>query len=101
MLALLAIFLPAFLLVAGSLPFWERLRHAPLARKALLAINAAVVGVLLAALIDPVARLGLRGWPDLLLAALALLALMRWRLAPWLVVLACAAVAAALSAWLN
>jgi chromate transporter len=97
LIALLAIFTPAFLLVAGALPFWERLRHSPLARKALLAINAAVVGVLLAALIDPVGRLGLRSLPDVLLAVLALLALLRWRAPPWIVVLACAAAGAVMA----
>jgi len=98
LLALLAIFLPAFLLVAGALPFWEQLKSAPRARAALAAVNAAVVGVLLAALIDPVGRHGLRGWADALLAGAALLALMRWKVPPWLVVLVCAAAGAARAA---
>lgn len=97
LIALLAIFAPAFLLIAGALPFWERLRGNPLARRALVAINAAVVGVLLAALIDPVGTHGLRAPLDWLLAALALLALMRLKLAPWIVVLACALAGAAMA----
>jgi len=51
---LLAIFVPAFLLVAGALPFWEALRQRDTVRRALAGINAAVVGVLAAALYDPV-----------------------------------------------
>ena len=96
LLALLAIFLPAYLLVAGSLPFWERLKAAPRARAALLAVNAAVVGLLLAALIYPVGTHGLSGWPDAVLAVVALWALMRWKVPPWMVVLACGAVGIAL-----
>ena len=97
LMALLAIFTPAFLLVAGALPFWQRLRHQPKARRALSAVNAAVVGVLLAALIDPVGTHGLTGPADALLAIVALLALMRWRIAPWAVVLACALAGAAIA----
>ncbi len=95
LIALLAIFTPAFLLLAGALPFWQRLRRDARARRALLAVNAAVVGVLLAALIDPVGTHGLRRPLDWLLATLALLALMRWRVPPWIVVAACAAAGAA------
>ncbi len=95
LLALLAIFLPAYLLVAGSLPFWEHMRTAPRARAAMAAVNAGVVGLLLAALIDPVGTHGLRGWADVALAALALWALMRWRAPPWMVVLVSAAVGVA------
>ncbi len=91
LIALLAIFVPAFLLLAGALPFWQRLRHDARARRALLAVNAAVVGLLLAALVDPVGTHGLRRPLDWLLAGLALLALMRWRVPPWIVVAACAA----------
>ena len=54
LLALVAIFLPSFLLVFGALPFWDRLRTAPRFRRALLGTNAAVVGILLAALYTPI-----------------------------------------------
>ena len=56
--ALLAIFLPALLLVAGALPFWQTLRGRPAAQAALRGANAAVVGVLLAALYHPVGTAG-------------------------------------------
>lgn len=90
LLALAAIFLPAFLLVAGTLPFWDALRRNARARAALGGVNAAVVGILAAAFVDPVWRGAIHGPADLLLAALALLALMPGRQAPWRVVLACA-----------
>ncbi|TNF57659.1 MAG: chromate efflux transporter [Burkholderiales bacterium] len=91
LLALLAIFLPAFLLVAGALPFWETLRAHARARAALMGVNAAVVGLLLAALWNPVITGGIRQPVDAALALAALLALMRWKWPPWLVVAACAA----------
>lgn len=92
LLALAAIFTPAGLLIAGALPFWASLRGRPGVRAALMGINAAVVGLLLAALWNPVITSGIRGVGDALLAAAALLALMRWKWPPWAVVAACAAV---------
>ncbi len=89
-LCLVAIFLPSFLLVAGALPFWERLRRSPHAQGALAGVNAAVVGVLLAALYDPVWTSAIHRPADFALALAALVALMFWKLPPWLVVLACA-----------
>ena len=53
-LALVAIFLPSFLLIVGALPFWELLRGGRAFRRRCAGINAAVVGLLLAALYDPV-----------------------------------------------
>lgn len=91
-LALVAIFLPSFLLVAGALPFWEVLRSQRLARAALAGVNAAVVGLLLAALYNPVWTSAIVGVNEFILALLALVALMFWRLPPWLVVLGCAVV---------
>ena len=88
-LALLAIFLPSFLLVVGALPFWESLRRSRHAQAALAGINAAVVGLLLAALYQPVWSGAILGPRDFGLALVALLALMFWRLPPWLVVLGC------------
>ena len=88
LLCLAAIFLPSFLLVAGALPFWERLRqHAP-AQAALAGVNAAVVGLLLAALYDPVWTAAIHTPKDFALALIALVALMAWKLPPWGVVLA-------------
>lgn len=89
LLCLLAIFLPSFLLVAGALPFWEGLRRHPGIQSSLLGVNAAVVGLLLAALYDPVWTSAIRGPGDFALALVALIALSVWKLPPWLVVLAC------------
>lgn len=89
--ALVAIFLPSYLLIVGALPFWGRLRGSPGCQAALRGANAAVVGILLAALIDPVATTAIRGVADVLLAAAALAALAWGRVPPWAVVIACAA----------
>ena len=91
LLALLAIFLPSFLLVAGALPFWEKLRGMARTQAALMGVNAAVVGLLVAALYQPVWTSGILTPFDFALALLALAALMVWKLPPWLVVLACGA----------
>ena len=88
LLCLAAIFAPSFLLVSGALPFWERLRRHAHLRSALAGINAAVVGLLLAALYDPVWTSAIGAPRDFGLALLAFVALMFWRLPPWLVVLA-------------
>jgi len=96
LLALAAIYLPSFLLVLGALPWWDRLRTVPRLRNALDLVNAAVVGLLLAALIDPVFTSSVTGILDLALAATALAALYL-RAPPWLVVLASGAAAAALT----
>jgi chromate transporter len=95
-LALGAIFLPSLLLVVGVLPFWQAVRGRPGARAALAGVNAAVVGLLLAALYDPVLTSAIRSPTDVALAA-ALLALLAVLRAPaWLVVLAGAAAGAGL-----
>ncbi|NLZ17795.1 MAG: chromate efflux transporter [Desulfobulbaceae bacterium] len=90
-ICLFAIFAPSFLLVAGALPFWEKLRHNMRMQAALTGINAAVVGVLLAALYDPVWTSAIHAPQDFALALLAFVALIFWKIPPWLVVLACAA----------
>ena len=86
-LCLVAIFLPSFLLVIGALPFWDALRQRPQAQAALRGVNAAVVGLLLAALYDPVWTSGIQTPADFALAATALLLLAFWQLPPWLVVI--------------
>jgi chromate transporter len=98
LLCLLAIFLPSFLLVIGVLPFWDGLRSRPQAQAALRGVNAAVVGLLLAALYDPVWTSGIRTPADFALAAAALLLLAFWQLPPWLVVIATALGGAGLAA---
>jgi chromate transporter len=90
LVALLAIFLPALLLVLGVLPWWQTLRHQPRAQAALRGANAAVVGVLLAALIDPVGTSGLTSIATTLVAAGAFAALQFTRTPVWLVVMASA-----------
>ncbi|MBF0170651.1 MAG: chromate transporter [Nitrospinae bacterium] len=96
MVALAAIFAPSFLLVIGALPFWETLRHDARMQAALCGVNAAVVGLLLAALYTPVWS-GAIGTPaDFGLALCAFAALLFWKLPPWLVVGITGAVGAAL-----
>jgi chromate transporter len=84
--ALVAVFLPSFLLIVGALPFWELLRVRASFQAALRGINAAVVGLLLAALYDPVWTSAIKGHGDFGLALIAFGLLMFWRLPPWLVV---------------
>jgi chromate transporter len=88
---LLAIFLPAWLLVAGALPFWQSLRGKIRAQAALRGANAAVTGVLLAALWQPVITTGVRDARDAATAVAALVLLQKFKVPPWLVVLLCAA----------
>ena len=90
LVCLLAIFAPSFLLVAGALPFWEGLRAHPRMRAALAGVNAAVVGLLVAALYQPVWTSAIHTPQDAALALLAGVALMAWKLPPWLVVAASA-----------
>lgn len=89
-ICLASIFLPSFLLVAGALPFWEQLRRSTRAQAALAGVNAAVVGLLLAALYRPVWTTAVIGLEDFALALTAFVALMFWKLPSWLVVLGCA-----------
>ncbi len=94
--ALGGIFLPGFLLVAGSLPLWAGLRRHPAMRSAMQGINAAVVGLLLAAFYDPVWTAAIHRPKDFVVALAALLLLQAWRVPPWAVVLLGAATAALL-----
>ncbi len=86
LLALGAIFLPAFLLVVGTLPFWDALRTRPSFRSALRGINAAVVGLLLAALYHPVWTSAIHAPADFGLALAAFGLLVLWGAPPWIVV---------------
>ena len=98
LLCVVAVFLPSFLLVIGALPFWEDLRSRPAAQAALKGVNAAVVGLLLAALYHPVWTAGITRAADFALAAAAFLLLFMWKTPPWLVVILCA-VGGAVIAW--
>jgi chromate transporter len=91
-ICLVAIFLPSFLLLAAVLPYWDRIRRNASAGSALLGVNAAVVGLLLAALYSPVWVTAVRTTSDVALVLAALLALGVWRAPPWTVVLGCAVV---------
>ena len=86
-IAVLAIFLPSFLLVIGALPFWDLLRARVDFQAALRGINAAVVGILLAALYDPVWTSAIEAPEDFALGLLAFGLLVFWKQPPWLVVM--------------
>jgi chromate transporter len=90
LLALVAIFLPSFLLIGGALPFWERMRRSVAFRRGLAGTNAAVVGLLVAALYDPVWSSSVRSPVDVALVVLAVAALAARNAPPWLVVAALA-----------
>jgi chromate transporter len=87
LLCLIAIYLPSFLLLVGVLPFWDGLRRRAGVQAALRGVNAAVVGLLLAALYTPVWTSAIRGPGDFGIGLAAFLLLVVWRLPPWLVVI--------------
>jgi chromate transporter len=93
LVALVAIYSPAWLLVVGALPVWERLRRSRGAQAALLGANATVVGLLLAALYAPAWTSAIKGPRDFAVALGAFLLLAVWKLPPWLVVVATAVLA--------
>ena len=86
LLALIAVFLPGFLVLVGALPFWDMLRRKDWARAGMRGTNAAVVGILAAALYDPVWTNAVRTPLDFALAAAAFSALVLWKAPPWIVV---------------
>ena len=85
-LALVAIFAPSFLLIVGALPFWDLLRSKPGFQSALSGINAAVVGLLLAALYKPLWTSAIHNPADFGLGLIAFGLLAFWKFPPWLVV---------------
>jgi len=87
LICLLAIFASSFLLVIGAMPFWDALRRVGAVRNALLGVNAAVVGLLLAALYDPVWTSAILSAADFGLALAAFTLLVFWKTPPWLVVI--------------
>lgn len=95
LLSTVGVFLPGMLLMTGALPFWSALSALPAARSGLAGVNAGVVGLLLAALYNPVFTGGIRGPRELALALLAYAALTAGKLPAWAVVLTCA-----LAGWL-
>lgn len=89
--ALLAIFLPGFLLVAAMLPLWKTLLKYPAASSAVAGVNAGVVGLLAAALYDPIWVSVVHHWSDFAIALVGFLMLQWARLSALLVVLWCIA----------
>ena len=83
----MAIFASSFLLVIGALPFWDALRRIGAVRNALLGVNAVVVGLLLAALYNPVWTSAIFSAADFGLALAAFALLVFWETPAWLVVI--------------
>ena len=100
-IALIAIFLPGLLLVYGMLPFWDMLRARQSAQAAMRGANAAVVGILGAALYSPVWTSAVLTPRDFALALAGFLLLTVWKAPPWIVVVLLAAVGALLGAARN
>jgi chromate transporter len=98
MLALSFIYLPAVLVLFGALPHWERLRMLPRARFLLGGANAAVVGLLAAAFYSPILTSTITEPKRLVIAIAAFAGLQFWRVPPWIIVAACAAIGAV---WLQ
>jgi len=96
-LALAAIYIPGLLLLIGALPFWQALRRQSRAQSVLAGVNAAVVGLLAAALYDPIWTSAIRNRGDFAVAALGFLLLTVWRAPPLLAVLTSAIGGMALS----
>ena len=90
-IALVGIFLPGFLLLVGVLPFWDHLRRRVWARSMMRGANAAVVGILAAALYQPVFTTAILGPPTFGLALVCFVLLTAWKVPPWMVVVVGAA----------
>ncbi|MFI8688284.1 chromate transporter [Rossellomorea sp. NPDC077527] len=86
-LATIAIFLPAFLLILGTLPFWDTLRQNPKIKGALMGVNAAVVGILVAAFYHPIWTSSILAPVDFAFGAILFSMLVFWKLPPWIVVI--------------
>jgi len=87
LLAIVAVFLPSFLLLGATLPYWDALRSRDRIRAALSGVNAAVVGLLLAVLFTPVWTSSVRDASDFATVVVAAVLLAVWKLPPWLVVM--------------
>jgi chromate transporter len=98
LICLVAIFLPSPLLLVAALPYWNALRRQPAVQSALRGVNAAVVGILLAALYTPVWTSAILSARDFAIGIAAFLLLAVWAVPPWLVVVLGAAAAAMLAA---
>jgi chromate transporter len=98
LLALVAIFLPGLLVLVGALPFWDVLRSKGWAQSGMRGANAAVVGILAAALYNPVWTSAVLSPLDFTLVAGGFLALVLWKAPPWIVVVGLALTGGVLAA---
>jgi chromate transporter len=98
LLATFAIFLPAFLLILGTLPFWNILRQNPKIKGALIGVNAAVVGILISAFYNPIWTSTILKPIDFAFAAVLFSMLVYWKLPPWVIVVT-GAVGGLLMSW--
>lgn len=87
LLATFAIFLPAFLLILGTLPFWDTLRRIPKINGALIGVNAAVVGILISAFYTPIWTSSILSPIDFAFGSILFSLLVYWKLPPWVIVL--------------
>lgn len=86
LVATIAVFLPAFLLILGTLPFWDGLRNNPKIKGAIMGVNAAVVGILISAFYMPIWTSSIIAPMDFALAAILFSMLAYWKLPPWVIV---------------
>ena len=86
-IATIAVFLPAFLLILGALPFWDSLRNNPKIKGAIMGVNAAVVGILLSAFYNPIWTSSIIEPIDFAFASILFSMLVFWKLPPWVIVL--------------
>ena len=93
--ATVAIFLPAFLLILGTLPFWDILRTNQKIKGAVMGVNAAVLGILISAFYTPIWTSSILEPMDFALAAILFSMLVYWKLPPWVIVI-CGAIGGSL-----
>jgi len=86
LVATFAVFLPAFLLILGALPFWDNLRNNPKIKGAIMGVNAAVIGILISAFYFPIWTSSILAPVDFALAAILFSMLAYWKLPPWIIV---------------
>lgn len=86
LVATFAVFLPAFLLILGALPFWDSLRNNPKIKGAIMGVNAAVIGILISAFYFPIWTSSIFAPVDFALAAILFSMLAYWKLPPWIIV---------------